>query len=207
MTPQLRRALAILGIGGLVVAGLAAGAWYLHGGNAEIRSGGVVSAGGAQLGGSFSLVDQDGQRRTEKDFAGQYVLLYFGFTYCVDACPLAMLAMSQALDRVDAAVAAKVQPLFITVDPARDTPEQLKTYLSNFHPRFVGLTGTLEEIGAAAKAWRAVWEPPKPAADGSYQVNHTTIIYLMGPDGSFIRHFDHLSNGDDIARALVETVQ
>ncbi len=207
MKPHLRRALLILGIGGLVIAGIAAGAWYLRGDNAEIRSGGVVSGGGSNIGGSFALLDQDGQRRTEQDFAGQYVLLYFGFTYCVDACPLALLAMSQALDRLDPAVAAKIQPLFITVDPARDDPAQMKLYLQNFNPRFIGLTGTLEEIATAAKAWRVVYEPPKPAADGSYQVNHTTIIYLMGPDGSFIRHFDHVSTAEDIAKGLQAAVQ
>ena len=207
MKPQLRRALLILGIGALVLAAVAAGAWYLRGDNAEIRSGGVVSGGGSAIGGSFSLVDQEGRRRSEADFAGSYVLVYFGFTYCVEACPLALLAMTQALDRVAAAIADKVQPLFVTVDPDRDDPAQIKLYLSNFHPRFVGLTGTHAEIAAAAKAWRVVYEPPRPAADGSYQVNHTTIVYLMGPDGAFLRHFDHLSSAEDMAKALEALVK
>jgi len=207
MKPQLRRALLILGIGALVLAAVAAGAWYLRGDNAEIRSGGVVSGGGSAIGGSFSLVDQEGRRRSEADFAGSYVLVYFGFTYCVEACPLALLAMTQALDRVAPATADKVQPLFVTVDPDRDDPAQIKLYLSNFHPRFVGLTGTHAEIAAAAKAWRVVYEPPRPAADGSYQVNHTTIVYLMGPDGAFLRHFDHLSSAEDMAKALEALVK
>src|SRR5690606_24204508 len=97
--------------------------------------------------------------------------------------------------------------LFVTVDPARDDPAQIATYLENFHPRFVGLTGAPEEIAAAAKAWRVVYEPPKPAADGSYQVNHTTIIYLMGPDGAFLRHFDHVRGAAASAAALEATVK
>lgn len=207
MKPQLRRALWILGLGLLAIALAAAGAWYLRGDNAEIRSGGVVAGGGSALGGSFELVDQEGRTRTQADFAGRYLLVYFGFTYCVDACPLALLAMTQALDRLPAETADRVQPLFVTVDPARDDPAQIRLYLQNFHPRFVGLTGAPEQIAAAAKAWRVVYEPPKPDAEGNYQVNHTTIIYLMGPDGSFIRHFDHLSSATDIAAALQATVK
>ena len=207
MKPQLRRALLILAIGALVIAGVAAGVWYLRGDNAEIRSGGVVSGGGSNIGGAFQLTDQDGQRRSQADFAGKYVLVYFGFTYCVDACPLALLTMTQALDRLPPAVADKVQPLFVTVDPARDDPAQIKTYLETFPPRFVGLTGTPEEIAAAARAWRVVYEPPKPAADGTYQVSHTTIVYLMGPDGAFLRHFDHLTKAEEMTEALQALVK
>lgn len=200
-----RRALLILGIGGLLLALAAAGAWYLRGGNEEIRSGGLVASG--DLGGGFSLLDQEGQRRDAAAFAGQYLLVYFGFTYCVDACPMALLTMTQALDSLAPAQAARVQPLFVTVDPARDDPAQIALYLQNFHPRFVGLTGTPAEIAAAAKAWRVVYEPPKVGPDGDYQVNHTTLVYLMGPDGAFLRHFDHMTTAEEMAKALAAAVK
>lgn len=202
MAQLFRRALLVLGIGSAVLATGLAAYWYLKGGNEEIRSGAVVSGGGSAIGGPFSMLDQNGQRRTEQDFAGKYLLVYFGFTYCVDACPLALLNMTQAMDRLDPAKADKVQPLFFSVDPARDTPEQLRTYLENFYPTFVGLTGSDSEVAAAAKAYRVPYDAPKPDANGDYQVAHSTIIYLMGPDGAFIRHFDHMTSAGDIAQAL-----
>ena len=95
-----------------------------------------------------------------------------------------------------------MQPLFVTVDPARDDPAQMALYLQNFHPKFVGLTGTVEEIGAAAKAYRVPFEPPKPDANGDYQIQHGTIIYLMAPDGTFLAHFDHVTPAGEIAKSL-----
>lgn len=201
MAKLFRRALLILGIGSALLATVLAGYWYLKGGNDEIRSGGAV-AGSSSIGGPFSLIDQNGQRRSEQDFAGKYLLVYFGFTYCVDACPLALLNMTQALDRLDAAKVAKIQPLFVSVDPARDTPGQIRSYLENFHPDFVGLTGSDAEVAAAAKAYRVPYAVPEPDENGDYQVAHSSIIYLMGPDGNFIRHFDHMTNVGDMAQAL-----
>jgi len=202
MAPHVRRALQILAFGGLFIALVAAGAWYFGDTNAEVRTGVVVSGQGGDIGGAFTLVDQDGKAVTDQDFAGRYLLVYFGFTHCVDACPLALLAMTQALDRLPPEMAAQVQPLFITVDPARDTPEQIALYLENFHPAFVGLTGSPEQLAAAAKAYRAVIQMPEPDANGDYQVQHGTIIYLMAPDGSFLRHFDHVTPAGDLAAAL-----
>jgi cytochrome oxidase Cu insertion factor (SCO1/SenC/PrrC family) len=198
----MKRIALIAGAVALVLAMAVAIGWYLDSDNNEIRSGTVTGTGTAEIGGAFSLIDQHGQRRSEKDFAGKYLLVYFGFTNCVDACPTALLGMSRALDRLPPEVVDRIQPLFVTVDPARDDPAQIARYLENFHPKFVGLTGTVEEIGAAAKAYRVPFDAPKADANGDYQVQHGTIVYLMAPDGSFLAHFDHATKADEIAKSL-----
>lgn len=198
----MKRIALILGATALVLALAVAMGWYLDRGSDEIRSGTVTGTGTAEIGGAFSLVDQHGQRRTEQDFAGKYLFVYFGFTNCVDACPTALLGMSRALDRLPPEVVDKIQPLFVTVDPARDDQAQIARYLENFHPKFVGLTGTVEEIGAAAKVYRVPFDAPKPDANGDYQIQHGTIIYLMAPDGTFLAHFDHVTKADEMATSL-----
>jgi protein SCO1/2 len=116
---------------------------------------GPISIGTALVGGPFSLTDHTGRKVTDKDFLGKYMLVFFGYTYCPDLCPTELQVMSAALDKLGAK-ADDIQPIFITFDPQRDTPEVLKLYISNFHPRLVGLTGTPEEI-AAAKAYRVYY--------------------------------------------------
>lgn len=203
----MKRIALILGATALVLALAVAMGWYLDRGGDEIRSGTVTGTGTAEIGGAFSLVDQYGQRRSEQDFAGKYVLVYFGFTNCVDACPTALLGMTRALDRLPPEVVEKIQPLFVTVDPARDDQAQIARYLENFHPKFVGLTGTVEEIGAAAKAYRVPFEAPKPDGNGDYQIQHGTIIYLMAPDGTFLAHFGHATKADELATSLRNFVE
>jgi protein SCO1/2 len=166
------------------------------------RDGGAGSTGIARIGGPFSLVDQDGRPRTDRDFRGELMLIYFGYTYCPDACPTALLAMSQALDALGAD-AAKVQPIFITVDPARDTAAQLKLYAQNFHPRMVMLTGSAEQIAAAAKAFRVYYAKAKGSGeDDQYLMDHTSIVYLMGRDGQYLTHFTHATSADKMAEAI-----
>jgi protein SCO1/2 len=152
------------------------------------------------VGGPFALVDTQGRAVTESDFRGRFMLVYFGFTYCPDVCPTSLTAIAQALDRLGAD-ADKVVPVFITVDPERDTPEQMKEYVRHFHPRLVGLTGTPEQIAAAAKAYRVYYAKAKasgaPADD--YTMDHTSIIYLMGRDGKFLAHFSHGTEPEAIA--------
>jgi protein SCO1/2 len=144
------------------------------------------------IGGSFALTDQFGKPRTDADFRGQYMLVFFGFTNCPDICPIELQTMSDALDLLGAD-AAKLTPIFITVDPARDTPELLRDYVANFHPRLVALTGSADAIGAVAKSYRVFYAkatggnaPSDPAA---YIMDHTAIVYLMGPDGQYLAHF------------------
>ncbi len=138
------------------------------------------------VGGPFSLVDQNGTTRSDAEFRGKLMLIYFGYTYCPDACPAALAAMTQALDRLGAKADA-VQPIFITVDPKRDTPQQLKLYVANFHPRLVALTGTPAQIEAVEREFRvsASKEPGGPPDD--YLIDHSAFIYLMGRDGRLLR--------------------
>lgn len=140
---------------------------------------------GARIGGPFALVDQDARPVTDKSFAGRYRIMYFGYTYCPDVCPTTAQVIGQAmraLDRSDPAMAARVTPVFVTVDPSRDTPKVIGEFVRAFHPRFVGLTGTLTQTAAAAKAFGVYWQKGAPTANGGYLVDHTNAAYLMDPD-------------------------
>ena len=150
---------------------------------------GPAGTGMALVGGPFTLTDQDGRRVSEKEFLGKHMLVVFGFTYCPDICPTELQVMTAALD-AKGPDGEKIQPVFITVDPERDTPDVMKAYVANFSPRLIGLTGTPEEIASAAKAFRVYYaKVPNEASPDSYLMDHSSIIYLMGPDGSFVKHF------------------
>jgi protein SCO1/2 len=160
------------------------------------------SFGEALIGGPFTLTDQDGKRRSDAEFRGRLMLVNFGFTNCPDICPLGLALMTDALDRLGAQ-ADQVQPIFITVDPARDTPPVLKDYVAHFSDRMIGLTGTSEEIAAAAKAYRVYYKVHgDPATNPNYAVDHSGFIYLMGRDGRFLAHFMHDSPPDRVADAI-----
>lgn len=139
---------------------------------------------GARIGGPFTLTDQNGAPKTDKDFAGKWRIVYFGYTYCPDICPTDMLKLGQAmklLDKSDPALSAKVAPIFISVDPERDTPVVLKQFVEQFHPRFTGLTGSLDAVTRVAKEYAVAFRK-EPAGD-SYLIGHTQIAYLMDAEG------------------------
>jgi protein SCO1/2 len=166
-------------------------------GPGESRGSGV-----AAIGGPFRLVDQNGQERSDRDFRGKLMLIYFGYAFCPDACPTALQAMTVALTRLGP-VADQVVPIFITVDPERDTTAQLKIYAENFHPRLVALTGSAAQVAEAAKAYRVYYAKQKDAdTTGGYLMDHTSIIYLMGRDGRYLSHFTHASSPDAIAAEI-----
>lgn len=152
--------------------------------NASAEQGDLV---GARIGAPFTLTNQDGKPTKWDDFAGQYRIVYFGYTYCPDVCPLDLsriVAGFRLLEKSDAAKAAKIQPIFITVDPERDTPAQIKTYVAAFHPRLIGLTGTAEEIEAVKKAFVVVASKEgDQKAKQDYLVSHTRTPFLFGQDG------------------------
>lgn len=166
-------------------------------------SGGRPGASGiAKLGGPFTLVDQDGKTRSDADFRGKLMLIYFGYTFCPDACPTALQVMTVAADMLGDK-RRDVQPIFITIDPARDTAARLKEYMTNFDPRFVALTGSPEAIAQAAKAYRVYYaEAPDSKSNTDYLMDHSSIIYLMDRQGRYITHFTHASNPEDLARAI-----
>lgn len=154
----------------------------------------------AAIGGPFALTDQDGHRVTDKDFAGRFMLIYFGYTFCPDVCPTELNAMALALDRLGTRV--RVVPVFITVDPARDTPETLKTYLAAFGSDFVGLTGSAEDIASVAKAYRVYYKKAEGESEDAYLMDHTSLLYLMGPDGKLAALFRTGASPDDIAAGI-----
>ena len=160
---------------------------------------------GATMGGAFSLVDQNGRRTSDRDFAGKYRLVYFGFSFCPDVCPVDLAVIGQgmrALEKSDAALAARLVPIFITVDPARDTPAELKKFAAAFHPRLVALTGTEAEIAAAAKKYAIAYAPQPGATKGSYTMDHTRIAVLYGPDGKPVAIVPHDEGPAKVADTL-----
>ena len=168
---------------------------------------GPIGSGSALVGGPFTLTDHKGKRVTDQDFRGRYMLIFFGFTYCPDVCPSELQVMSAALDELGPK-AEKIQPIFITIDPARDTPEAMKLYVANFHPRMVGLTGSPEDIAQVAKAYRVYYARAKGSENQpDYLMDHSTILYLMGPDGKFVKHFTYGTDAKGLAAALGEDIQ
>ncbi|MHC8507800.1 MAG: SCO family protein [Rhodospirillales bacterium] len=159
----------------------------------------------AAIGGPFTLTDHTGREVTDADFKGRFMLIFFGYTYCPDVCPTTLSDMADAVNLLGADQ-DKVTPVFITVDPARDTVAHLKDYVAYFHPRMAGLTGTLEQTAAAARAYKIFFRlNDAPAADPQgYLVDHSSIMYLMGPDGAYAAHFPHGSTPKDIAQGIRE---
>ena len=156
------------------------------------------------IGGPFQLTDHTGKRVTEKDFFGKHTLVFFGYTYCPDVCPAELQVMTAALEQLGDK-AEKVTPVFVTIDPKRDTVEQMASYVSHFHKRLVGLTGSHEEIRAAAKAYRVYYAKAKD--DGSsaeYLMDHSSIVYLMGPDGNYVAHFSYGTGPDKMAEGIAK---
>jgi protein SCO1/2 len=158
-------------------------------------------SGRAPVGGPFELTDQAGHRRTDADFSGKLVVLYFGYTYCPDVCPTELQSISLALDKLGA-VADAVQPVFITVDPERDTPARLAEFVASFHPRLIGLTGSLADIKKTAIAYRTFFAKNSATEPGEYSVDHTGFIYLIGKDRHYLGFLPPGASPDEIADAI-----
>tara|TARA_R110002033_G_scaffold37313_5_gene76194 strand:+ start:2222 stop:2839 length:618 start_codon:yes stop_codon:yes gene_type:complete len=165
---------------------------------------------GAQIGGTFTLTNQDGVKMSQDDFKGKYRIIYFGYSYCPDVCPIdlsnLMLGLKLA-EKGDAVLAEKVQPIFITVDPERDTPAVLKQYVSAFHPRLIGLTGTPEEIAAAAKKYLIIYDIRKDEGSSEYLVDHSRQAYLFGPEGEPLALLPFDGTPEDIADEITRWVK
>ncbi len=153
------------------------------------------------IGGPFALTDQNGVRRTDADFRGKLMLVYFGFTYCPDICPTDLQQMALAVDQLGPA-GGTVQPVFITVDPARDTVEHLKDYMALFHPRFVGLTGDAAAIRHAARAYRVYYEKVERKDKSDYTLDHSAFIYLIDRDGRYLGFFPPGTSAERLAETM-----
>ncbi|MGB3036490.1 MAG: SCO family protein [Methyloceanibacter sp.] len=162
----------------------------------------VQSSGAALIGGPFSLVGADGKPVTDRDFRGRYMLIFFGFTHCPDICPAELQVIAQALEQLGDK-AKTVVPIFITLDPERDTPEAMANYVKSFGPNFVGLTGSPEAIAAAAKAYRVAYsQVENKNSAGDYSVDHSALVYLMDPEGRYVTHFSYGLSADQMAEKL-----
>ena len=164
---------------------------------------------GAALGGPFTLVDKTGNQVRWDDFAGRYRIVYFGYSFCPDACPMDVQKMMQGFalfEQASPALAKKVQPIFITIDPARDTPQVVGEFAAAFSPRLLGLTGTQAQIDAAAKAF-AIYHAKGKETPGGYLMDHSRIAYLMGPKGEPIAMLPVDKTPQDVSAELAKWVK
>ncbi|RKP23569.1 thioredoxin-like protein, partial [Syncephalis pseudoplumigaleata] len=186
--------------------------WYFRNEKAKVEQArqerfAPKSYGKPKLGGPFELVDQQGQVRTDRDFLGKFTLVYFGFTHCPDICPEELDKMAEVVDALGKCTHGscdKVVPIFITCDPQRDTVERVRDYVKEFHPKMVGLTGTHEQVGQAARAYRVYYsKPPKVSNGEDYLVDHSIFFYLMDPRGQLVDFYGK----DYSAEYVVNSVQ
>jgi protein SCO1/2 len=167
----------------------------------------VETTGRALVGGPFTLTDATGKRVTEKDFAGRPLLVYFGFTNCPDVCPAGLQVIAAALDRLGPE-AKKMTPVFITVDPERDTPDVLGKYVKSFHPDIVALSGSVDDIAAVTKAYRVYAKKVPDEADPTrYNVDHSAFMYLMDAGGAFVKHFPHSVDAGVLASEIHNAIE
>ena len=185
-----------------VLAGGAIALLVLRGGEDPAGiSGRQMTTGKALIGGPFQLIDHSGKAVTERDYAGKPMLVMFGFTSCPDICPSGLQVMASAIDQLGEK-GRGITPLFITLDPERDTPEKLKEYVTSFHPAIIGLTGTADATAAVAKAYR-VYAKKVPLAGGDgYTIDHSSFFYIMDGKGEFLTHVPHTTNPDTLSLRL-----
>jgi protein SCO1 len=165
-----------------------------------------VAAESVTIGGPFTLRTPDGVTVTDQTYRGKWLLVYFGYTFCPNSCPTALMDISLVLARLGDEADA-IQPLFITVDPQRDTPDVLQEYTRSFDPRIIGLSGDEQQIAAAAQAYGAYYTPRKTGqGTRDYLIDHSSYIYLMDPHGRFARGFDADTPPDRMAREVRELI-
>jgi protein SCO1/2 len=182
----------------LAVLAAAAGLWWAMDGGA--------ATGGLGIGGPFTLRDSSGRTINDRDLRGHYVLLYFGYTYCPDVCPTTLTEVTNAMAKLGPK-ADRVQPVFITVDPERDTPQVMGDYTALFTPRLLGLTGTPEQIRTVAREYRVYYQKHRTGdGPGDYSMDHSSLLYLLGPDGRFITLIRADEPGDAIATDIAKNM-
>ncbi len=197
---QLNRLLIMCSVALVVLAGVAL--WLV---NKELAArGGSLTriASAVAVGGPFELVDDSGAAVTDRSFGDRHLLIFFGYSFCPDVCPTELSRMASALDRLDASDVEQLQPLFITIDPERDTPEAMAEYVQAFHPDIVGLTGSDEQIAEVARAYRVFYAKVDTGDPDYYLMDHSSFTYLMAPDGSNVAVFPYDTPPDEMAGAI-----
>ncbi|KAK5636245.1 hypothetical protein RRF57_011957 [Xylaria bambusicola] len=186
--------------------------WYFESEKKRMQRRRIAEAskgvGKPKVGGDFNLIDHEGKPFSSANLKGRYSLVYFGFTHCPDICPEELDKMAQMFDLVEAQAPGAVVPVFITCDPARDDPKVLKSYLAEFHPKFIGLTGTYDEIKDVCKAYRVYFSTPKDVKPGQdYLVDHSIYFYLMDPEGDFVEALGRQHSPQQAANVILEHVK
>ncbi|KAL6003364.1 Protein SCO1 1, mitochondrial [Asimina triloba] len=161
------------------------------------------SVGKAAIGGPFKLVNHDGKTVTDRDFLGKWTLIYFGFTHCPDICPDELQKLADAVDKIRALSGTEIVPVFISVDPERDTVEQVRDYVKEFHPNLIGLTGNADEIRQVARAYR-VYYMKTEEEESDYLVDHSIVMYLMDPDMEFVKFFGKNYDVNTLAEGIIK---
>ncbi|XP_065854803.1 protein SCO1 homolog 1, mitochondrial [Euphorbia lathyris] len=164
------------------------------------------AVGKAAIGGPFNLINHEGKNVTEKDFLGKWTLIYFGFTHCPDICPDELVKLAAAVDKIKEKAGFEIVPIFISVDPERDTVEQVREYVKEFHPKLVGLTGNPEEIKKAARAYR-VYYMKTAEEDSDYLVDHSIVMYLMDPNMDFLKFFGKNNDVDSLTEGIIKEIK
>jgi cytochrome oxidase Cu insertion factor (SCO1/SenC/PrrC family) len=171
----------------------------------ETAEGAGLSA-AVKIGGPFALTNHLGEKVSDAVYRGQYLYIYFGYGYCPDVCPTELANMAATIDALGLQ-ADKVQPLFITIDPERDTTQFLAEYVAQFHPRFIGLTGSLAEIAAVAKSYRVFYRKAKDEDASEYLMDHSNFVYFMGDDGGFLTMFRGGTDPEAVAKTMTKYIQ
>lgn len=194
-----------LGISALIAGGWFGAVYYLRLlKEEEWEKERVRSLGKAAIGGAFELVDGNNKPVTNQDFLGKWVLIYFGFTHCPDVCPEEIEKMVEVYHRTKKInPKCEIVPLFISVDPDRDTPEIVKKYCAEFSPHIIGLTGSREQIKVVSKNYRVYFSPGPKSADKDYIVDHTIIMYLINPDGEFVDYYGQTKDAEMVSNAVL----
>jgi cytochrome oxidase Cu insertion factor (SCO1/SenC/PrrC family) len=182
-------------LGAIFIGAIGSGVWIVT----KSQQGG--EAGSNLVGGPFELTDHTGRNVTQADFTDNHMIVYFGYTYCPDVCPTGLTVITEALDLLGAKAKA-VKPLFITVDPDRDTVAVMADYHAHFHQSFSNLTGTPEQIAAVARAYRVFFQKADDDGSGDYLLDHSAVTYLMAPGGGFLAHFGPDTTPEQLAEAL-----
>lgn len=170
-----------------------------------------ITSGKALIGGHFSLINANNEPITDSAFRGKTMLVFFGFTHCPDICPVTLASFTQTLENLGAD-AEKIAPIFISIDPKRDTPARLKEHMANFDARIIALTGSDEQIKQATAAYKAFYSTGKENEHENhgmknYNVDHSGFIYLMNKDGEYIKHFPYDISPEELTKALIENIQ